>query len=336
MARKSEREFVGEGMSDEDFAALNGDVSEPVTTVDEPPQTTQDAPAPVQASESPPSTEPPQTGQNEQKMVDVRALQEARAEIRKRDEEIRRQQEEFARADERIKMLQAAWETQQKKPEGPKAPDPNEEPIEYFNHKIQTLEEQLAAREKAEAERAEQMRMAEERQAVISQADVVLSRAVEAEPELVEAFQFAFKAVQDNIADWVDQTYPHASDAQKVAIFQQTFDNERLKYARMCPRDPVKAADFVRRNAWYHGWKQGLAQAEQPPAQLQAPQVPQPTLQQRQEQQQRHMSLSGVSGAEPPRPLDAKSIAAMSEKEWKEFMKTPAGKKAAEEHFGGY
>jgi len=340
MARKSEREFIqGDDVSDDVFAALNGEGGEPQ---DEAPI---DAGAPQDAVVADPAPDvavaPPIAPQAdpEPKMVDIRALQEARSEIRKRDEEIARTRTEQARLDERLKLLNEAL---QPKPAEKKIPTVEDEPIEHFMHEIGTLKEQLAAREKADAERAEQMRMVEERQSTINQADVVLSRAVTAEPELAEAFTFAFSAVRNNVADWVDQNYPNATDAQKVAVFEQTFENERLKYARLCPRDPVKAAEFVRANARYHGWgyqpqgQQAPAAAQAPAAPQAAPPIQQPTIQQRQEQQQRHMSLSGIPGSEPPKKLDAKAILALSEKEFAALRATVEGRKALEEEFGGY
>lgn len=336
MSRKSEREFVGGDMSDDDFAALNGDsgssVSEPI---EEAPQQAQDAvvadpvPDAAQAQEPAPQAEP------EQKMVDIRALQEARAEIRKRDEELAKTRAEQIRIDERLNILNQALAAQNKPQEqAAVVPSKDEDPLAFYDHKIETLEQQLARFNEAEQQRTQATQAEQQHNALMARASSYLDQATTVNPQVSEALNFAFDGLRGEIRDTVLRN--------NVPVERQAAEAERLWRASMAqlaqrlPPDPQAAAEYVFRNARYYGWGYQPPQAAQAAAPApQAPQVQQPTIQQRADQQARHMSLSGVSGAEPPKQIDAKTIASMSDKEWREFVKTNAGKKAMEEHFGG-
>lgn len=346
MARKSEREFIGGDVSDEEYAALNGDGPQgdiadiggaDTETGTEPLQTQTDAPV---ADGQPVAADAPQ-GEPEPKMVDVRALQEARAELRRRDEELRKRDEEFARADERMKLLQQAWE-QQRQPtvEAPKIPSLEEEPLEHMDYRLKaaddrfkSVEEKLAAYEKAEADRAEQAKVARHQQALINEVDTVLASAGTKYADVNEAFEFAANGIKQEIGRILQQqgiTGPAA-----IERGEQMLKAETLRLAQQCPRDPDQAAEFVRRNARWWGWS-GPQQAQSAQQPAQAAQVAQPTVQQRQEQQQRHQSLSGVTGAEPPKTITAKELSSMTQQQYNELLKTVAGKKILEEQFGGY
>lgn len=342
MSRKSEREFVGEGLSDDDFAALNGDGPQDAPVIDDGASTEAIQPqtdvAPI--ASQPPVADAPQI-ETEPKMVDVRALQEARAELRKRDEELRKRDEEFARADERVKLLQQAWE-QQSKPAAPKVPDLLEEPLEHIDYRLKaaderfkTVEDRLEAYEKADAARIEQAKVERQQQALIGEADAVLAAAGTKHADVNDAFEFAVKGLRQEVARVVASQ--GLTGHQAGERFDQYMRNEQLRLAQQCPRDPDQAAEFVRRNARWWGWTGPQAQTQQQPTVGQpAAQVQQPTIQQRAEQQNRHMSLSGVTGAEPPKTLDAKAIAALPDKDFNELLKTAAGRKLLEKEFGGY
>lgn len=350
MARKSEREFVGGDMSDEDFAALNGDTASDqagIPSVDaSAPQETQDAPlaqdAPVagQTQENAPQAEP------EPKMVDVRAVQEARAEKQRLFEEFTRYRQEkeaeFARLDERVKIINQAIAAQNKPQEqAAVVPSKDEDPLGFYEHKLETLEQQLARFNEVEQQRTQATQAEQQHNALMARASTFIDQAVTVNPQVSEALNFAFDGlrgeIRQTVADGIAKgtVHPHMQAAETERLWRASM----AQMAQRLPPDPQAAADFVFRNARYYGWGYQPPQAAQAvqvasPAQ-QVVQVQQPTIQQRAEQQQRHMSLSGVSGAEPPKAIDAKTIANMPEKEWREFVKTAAGKKAMEEHFGG-
>jgi len=346
MSRKSEREFVGGDMSDDDFAALNGDGgSSGGEPIEDAPEQAQDAVIADPAPDAAQVQEPAPQAESEPKMVDVRAVQEARAEKQKIFEEFTRYRQEkeaeFARLDERMKIFNQAIAAQnQPQQRAPAVPSKDDDPLAFYDHKIETLEQQLARFNETEQQRTQATQAEQQHNAMMARASSYLDQATTVNPQVSEALNFAFDGLRGEIRDTVLRN--------NVPVERQAAEAERLWRASMAqlaqrlPPDPQAAAEYVFRNARYYGWgyqppqQAQAAQAEQIAAQAQqAPQVQQPTIQQRADQQQRHMSLSGVSGAEPPKPIDAKTIANMSEKEWKDFVKTTAGKKAMEEHFGG-
>lgn len=344
MSRKSEREFVGGDMSDEEFAALNGDTHVPEETyVEEVVADNPQADA-APAAEATAPTDQTQPADAEPKMVDIRALQEARSELRKRDEEIARQRETQARIEERLSILNQALAAQAQqnapKPEEPKLPSKDEDPLGFYEKKIEMLEERLSRFDEMEKRRVQMTQQEQQHDALIRRAASYVDNASANNPQVNEALQFALQGLQQEIGQTL-APYNLAPE-QFHSEYNRMWRESMANMARRMPADPNAAADFVIRNARYYGWgiqqtqpaaPQAVQQDVPPPTQAQ-PQ--QPTIQQRAEQQQRHMSLSGVSGAEPPKQLDAKTIASMPEKEWREFVKTAAGKKAMEEHFGGF
>lgn len=330
-------------MSDEDFAALNGDGPQgdiadisgtDTETVIEPLQTQADAPvADGQATAADaPQVEP------EQKMVDIRALQEARAEIRKRDEELAKTRAEQIRIEERLNILNQAIAAQNKPQEqAPVVPSKDEDPLGYYEHQIQELNQRLSKVDQTEQQRQQQAQAEQQHTMLLKQASSYIDQAASENPQVSEALDYAFEGLRNEIQSDITR--------RGVPVTHQAMEYERLwksSVATMAQRllsNPQGAAEFIFRNARYYGWgyqpPQQQAQVQQPVVQ-QAPVVAQPTVQQRQEQQQRHQSLSGVTGAEPPKTLTAKELSSMSQKEYNELLKTVAGKKILEEQFGGY
>ncbi len=248
-----------------------------------------DAPA------EPPKVEEPAA---EPKMVDVRAVQEARAAERQLREELAREREQKARLEERWNMVLQARNAAQEANQ-PAPPSKEEDILGYYDHKMTTLEQQLQAERQWREQQIQQAQQVNQVQAIVSQADQVYEAARTKHPDVNEAFQFAVEATRKDIAakGYVGQ--------QAEAAFQQVL----LEYAQRCPPDPDQAADFVRRSARWWGWN-GPQQATQPAQQAQQ------NVQALAARTERHMSLSGVSGAEAPRNLDAKSVAQMSDEEF--------------------
>lgn len=342
MARKNEREFIqGDDVSDEDFAALNGESAAEEDIVSDASTDVQDAPAVVSVPEQQTAAPIAPQGDTEPKMVDIRALQEARAEIRRRDEEIARTREEQIRIEERLNLLNEALTRGNKPQEAePKVPSMEEEPLDHIQHRFgtvdgrfKTVEERLASFEKA----AEDKRKADEaeaaRQQVVYEADMVIAAAGQQYPDVGDALNFAANGVKQEIHRLLTEKGITGQDYLNRA--NQMWTNELTRLAQQCPRDPNQAAEFVRRNARYWGWA-GPQQVQQGQQQQNTPApVQQPTVQQRAEQQNRHMSLSGITGAEPPKKLTAVDLGKMSEKEFVALRKTVEGRKLLEEEFGG-
>ncbi len=246
----------------------------------------------------------PQTQQTQQaepaepKMVDVRAVQEARAAERQLREELAREREQKARLEERWNMVlqarNAAQEAQQ-----PAPPSKEDDILGFYDHKLTTLEQQLMAERQWREQQMQQVQQVNQVQAIVSQADQVYEVARSKHPDVNEAFEFAVQKTREDIAA---KGY---TGQQAEAAFQQVL----LEYAQRCPPDPDQAADFVRRSARWWGWN-GPQQATQPAQQAQQ------NVQALAARTERHMSLSGVSGAEAPRQLDARSVAQMSDDEF--------------------
>jgi hypothetical protein len=88
------------------------------------------------------------------------------------------------------------------------------------------------------------------------------------------------------------------------------------------------------RNARFYGY--GYQPQQNGAAQTAQQQAPAPkTIQERAEQQERHMSLSGIQGGSAPVKLDAKALVAMTDAQFNELMKTAAGRKQAEQIMAG-
>lgn len=331
--KKSEAEFVNDGMTPEEIASLGGD------TGGEQGQVVADSGEQVQ-EQTPVQTQPPE----EPKLVDIRALQEARAAERAAREEFAKfrteKAAEQARLEERIALINEAMAAQNK-PEPVVPPSKDDDPLGFFDHKLdsvegkyQTLEQKLAAMEKAESDRIAAANASAKRAALISEADSVISAAISQTPDLQDALSFAFEGLRADIAGHMDRS--NVPLAQRQQYGEQLWQNAMTELAAKCPRDPALAADFVMRNARFYGYGyQPQQQAAQQASTQQAIQVQQPTIQQRAEQQERHMSLSGVQGGAAPQKLDAKALAAMTDEQFKELMRTAAGRKQAEEIMGG-
>ena len=333
MARKTEKEFVGEGLSDADFAALNGDA---VAAEDQATENVQ-AREPEQAVES---TQPEPTSQEgapeESQKVDLRALQEARAEKRQLEEKLARykaeEAERAARLDERLKLISEAL-AKQNAPQKPEAPDPDTDPFGYMQHELQTANERIKAFEEEQRRATERQKADQERQLIIDRADMTLAKARGSNPDMDEALSFATEAVKQEIHRRLSMA--GVQGQAYVQQFNDMFNATLTQYAAQCPDDPNEAAEHIRRHARYWGWAGPQVSAAAQPQPAPAPQVQQPSVQQRAEQQQRHMSLSGVTGSEPPKRLTAKDIADMPDKEWRDLMRTAAGRRQLEDQFGG-
>jgi len=335
--KKSEQDFVSEGFSPEEYSALNEGADNHVDV-----EQSGDGQAAETGEKQQPAQQPDQP--EKPQMVDVRAVQEARAAARAAEQELARfraeKAAETARLEERISLINQAIEAQNK-PEI-KVPSKDEDPLAFYDHQLETVNGKFASLEQElkavkEAEQAAKTAAAAEAQraSVINRAQAVINVAIQDKPDLQEAFDFALNGVRAEIASMLDsQQVPYD---QRQAVGEQIWRNSMANLASRCPADPQQAAEYVLKNARYYGYgyqqqQAATANAGQPAAAAQA----QPkTIQERAEQQERHMSLSGIQGGSAPAQLDAKTLLAMSDKQFNDLMKTAAGRKQVDAILGG-
>lgn len=303
MGRPTEEEFVNEGLSAEEIEAFSKE--EQLAPEPEDEGGSNDA----QLDPGQPAIAKPDAQQDEQKTVDVRALQEARAEARAAREEAARVRDERIRLEERLNILNQAIAAQQKQPEQVKTgPTKDEDFIGWSEHKIETLEQQLARVNETEQQRAQAQQAEQQHNVLISRASNTLDSAIAANPQVSEALNHAFEGLREEIkAELVKHNVPQHLQAQEA---ERLWRSSMATMAQRLPADPAQAAEFVFRNARYYGW------GYQP--QQQAPQTQQnrPNPQELAARQERHMSLSNIQGGEAPQALTLDAVAKMSEKEF--------------------
>lgn len=340
--KKSEAEFVNEGFSPEELTAIENNTGEPPAPAPEP-QSVPVVVEPAPGTEGVTAAPVVEGDAGKPQMVDVRAVQEARAAARASQEELARfKSEQVAtqvRLDERLKLLNDAL-TNQNKPEEPKIPTEDEDPFGHLQHELKATKAEIAAMKEDRAKEAEYNKSMGERQAIIQKADVVIEQAKAKHPDFDEAMNFAVQGVKTEIARRL--TAQGVVGEQFAQVGNQMFEATILRYAsEMDGMNADDAAEHIRRHARFWGWTpQQVQQAAQPGVQIPqvqqpAPAIVQPTIQQRAEQQDRHMSLSGVQGGTAPIQLDAKGLAAMSDEDYRALLSTVSGKKQVREIMGG-
>lgn len=307
--KMTEEAFVTEGLEPDEIEALNAmEQGEDFQTPEggeenqEPVQT----PEAEQAANQEGAPEGGEAGQEQQspQMVDVRAVQEARAEARQL-------RENMARLEERTNILLQQHQQEQQQREEPQDQMPSDDdPM----GQLAWLKKNFMDMKQAQTDQQEAQRQAQEQHQqdvqLISQADSVLAQATAAHDDIQDAFDFGMNALRDAVAK---QGYV----GQQA---QQVIDEQLKLYARGAPSDPNQMAEYVRANARYWGWTGKQNPEPQPNVQQQ--------LEQTQQRQERHQSLSNAGGGEAPAALDAKQLAEMSDAEFNKLMSNPA--KAAE------
>lgn len=304
--RKSEDDFVNDGLSEEEIAAVGAMAEEPPKQ-----EAVEEPEPPVTQVEQPVAEQPKQ----EPKVVDVRALQEARAAERELREQMAKQREDYIRLEERTNTLLKAMEEKKQKP----APTLEEDPIGFYEHQLQQLNAKIEELSQNNTKTAEVTQQTERAKAAISRANVIWAQASQVSPDITEAYNFAVEKTREKMLKG-------GVPAQEIeqALWWQIAD-----FASRAPEDPQEFAEYIKASARFHGW--GYQQAVQPVQPVQQQPISPQELSARQE---RNMSLSTASGGEPPKQLDAKAIASMSDAEFKKLMATATGRKQIEEIMG--
>lgn len=304
--KQSEEEYVNEGLTPEEISAMSGERE----VVDDGPEI-EDAPLAV---EQPAAVEQPEVQADKPQMVDVRALQEARAEARQAKEESARVKAEQQLLSERLALINERLKAKDEPPP-PAAPTKDEDYLGFVDHKLETVEQRLQRYEDAEKQREAGVTAEREFEMVVDRAGNYLAAATAQKPELREAFDFAVQGMRSQIAarfgDRLNTDQAARNEAEQIWKLSWKALAERM------PADPSAAAEYVLSNARYYGY--GYQTPQPSPAPVPVTQQ-KPTPQELAERQERHMSLSSIAGGEAPQALSLESIAKMSASEFNKLV----------------
>lgn len=231
------------------------------------------------------------------KTVDLRALQEARAEAR---EAKQRNALLEARTNEMLALLNQQ-QTQQQQPAPANEPPTSGEPMEM----LQWLVGEVQAQRMSQQEAQQRAQEATQRQEALFQLKSVEDQFRATAPDYDQAVNFAATS-RDNELKIL---FPLATDQQRAQTIQAEWQ-QIVASSRQMGTNP---AELIYNFAKARGFT-GAAPAPAP-----AP-VAQPDLAAVAAAQQRHQSLSDAPGGETVAPLDAKALARMSDKDFKAWM----------------
>lgn len=258
-------------------------------------------PSPDPASEPAKAAEP--------QMVDVRAVQEARAEARE--------------AKQRASLLEQRWneflattQPKQAEPEKPKIPD-RDDPLARVDWAVDQL---AAIQESQQRTTAEQARIQQEEAAfreAFTRADAEFSAAAQADPSIRDAYNVVREMRGRELMAF---GFTEAQARQQLDIEER----EQIMFVTQSNRSIV---DHIKTMAELRGWR---AKAAEP-----APVARKPDLAAVAEAQQRHISLSDAPGGEGVPPLDAKALARMSDKEFKTWLSKQGNEAKFDQIMGG-
>jgi len=265
----------------------------------------------AEPAEAPEETKPaePAPKAEEPKMVDVRALQEARAEARE--------------ARERAAVMEQRWNdflASQNRPkeEKPAVPNTDDDPITAVKW---TQDQIIAMREEAERrarEEQEARHAAETERELVAEAGAEFEAAAKADPTLRQAYDALVKSFQTEAVLY--RIPPH-----QVQQHLARTELQHLAYAR---QNRIPLADYIKGMAHARGWQAAPAVAEQ-----QAP-AQKTDLAAVAAAQQRHQSLSDAPGGEAVAPVDAKALAKMTDKQFKAWIAQKGNEQKFDEIMG--
>lgn len=324
MARKSvTEEELGLAPTEEEMAEAPATIeADDTVEADNPPEAekktkpddTGDEPVKADTKKEP---EPDKKPDDEPKMVDVRALQEARREIRE--------------AREHAATLEQRWndflagqnKPAETKPDDPfaDAPDPEADPMGWIKWRQQRDREEYAERQKTTQEQRE---AADRESAFRQHQDYVqehYNEAVKSDPAVDEAFKAAWASYEQELK------FLGYKGHQLQQGMQQVFHNFTMA-ASQAVQSGQPIADFVKGIAQTRGWQQQAATpTPEQPAKKDLAAVA--------ATQERHQSLSDAPGGDAPAPLDAKALAKMSDKDFKAWMSKRGSEQKFDEIMGG-
>ncbi|MEP0150004.1 hypothetical protein [Roseibium sp.] len=298
----TEKDFVAEGLTEDELASLESDVEAQGDTP-EPEPREPDAGNEPEGGEPEAQAEPSKP-QEEPKTVDLRALQEARNENR----QIR---EQMARMEERTNVIlqQISGQRQEAKDQG--EPDPftsmpdDNDPMGQLawlkNHVVSDAKQ----RQQVEQQSRQQSQWQQQVEHIVSEASREFNSEAQHDPSVGDAYNHLRQSMANQFA-------VIGLAGRELETAMERHEQEHILTARS-RNIPIGA--YIKGMAAARGWQ---AQAPQQQAQ---PGNDGQQLQRQAEAQDRHMSLSSASGGEPPKPITAKDLAGMSDKAFQEFIK---------------
>lgn len=304
MARNtpSEADFVGQEVTEEERAAPivnnDDDIGHDTDDIEQPPEPTKAEP------ETAAVKEPPQ-------MVDLRALQEARAEIK----ETQRQNKVLSdRWDAFLAGQTAHKPVAETAP--PEIPQWGVDPLaagEWTQKQIIEMRDAQAAQQRETQQRTQEE---QQFQQAFTKVDADYNAALSVDPTLSQAYD-KLRESQGKELLAMGYTIPQAQ--QEL----QRLEREHVQYVA---NRGLNIADYIRAMATARGWQAG-APAVAPPVTRDLGAVA--------ASQSRHMSLSDANGGEVANPVDAKALAGMTQKQFNAWMAKNGNSKALDEMMGG-
>lgn len=294
--KPNQEDFIQEGLSEEEIGLMNDEGADPVESMDDADTDTNED------DDQAPGNEPGQVeGQSTQsKTVPLEALQEARAESRE-------MRERYARLEERTNMMLQQMQSGGKKdePEAPEEPDWDTDPIA----RAQLIEKKLQDFEQQTQQRTQQEQQDQQWNQAVQYLDQQFNQEAQTDPSVNEAFDFARQSVEKEL-------HVYGYQGQHLENQMNTMMRQMTANAYQMAQRGMSVGDFVKQYATTRGWTpQQTAQAAQ-----QKPDIPAMAS-----RQDRHRSLSDASGGEAPQKLDAKTLASMSDSEYKKLLSTKDG-----------
>lgn len=230
---------------------------------------------------------------------------------------LREARDENKRLMERMTQLleiQTARETRAAQPkpvEQPAIPDKTVDPLGYIDY----MDKRLAGIETERTQTATQRAAADREQAemdqVLSVARPQYEEAAKADPTIIPTYQALLNSFGQEIM-YVNRQNPEFIKDNRGFLEREMrkLENAHIKFA---VSNRMNVAEYMKGLADSRGVKAGPAQ----PAPQQQRSIPE-----RQQQQERHMSLGDAPGGEAPKPIDARTIAKMSNAEFARFAKS--------------
>lgn len=261
------------------------------------------------AAEAEPAKSEPAKPADEPKMVDVRALQEARAEARE--------------ARERAAVMEQRWNdflaTQNKpKVEEPAIPKWDDDPVtagQWTQDQLLAMRQEQADRQR---EQEEATRQSQEQERILGEAAAEFQASAQSDPSVKEAYEALVGSFRREA-----EFYPGMTPQQRQAYMTQT-EMQHIAYAR---QNRIPLNEYIKGLASARGWNPQPATAAPQPAKTDLASVA--------AAQQRHQSLSDAPGGDAPAPLDAKALAKMSDKDFKAWIAKKGNESKFDEIMGG-
>jgi hypothetical protein len=256
----------------------------------------------TKADDEPPADKPADTPQPDKpaeppKMVDVRAVQEARAEARE--------------ARERANLLESRWNeflAAQKAPQPEAKPAPvipgPDDPMGRVNWTTEQWIAFNAEREQERQQREQQTAQEREFNQAFTKVNADFEAAAATDPTLNQAYN-ALRESQGKELLALGYSIPEA---------RAELDRIERQHVMYVAQRGISIADHIKNLAQVRGWQ---AKAPEPTP---APVPAKTDLAAVAAAQQRHQSLSDAPGGEGIAPMDAKALAKMTDKQFKAWM----------------